>query len=80
MTRETVKRPYLRALGAGRDPDNSQVLFLSFNRAPTDEEMRAVQGFLRRPPAICPFCAAPTYGLPCTACGEPDVPEPEGFN
>lgn len=66
---------YLRASGAWRDPENDRVLSISFNRSPTDDEMRAVQDFLHRPPATCPFCAAPTYGLPCTSCGEPDIPD-----
>lgn len=66
---------HLRAVGVARDPDNPQMLFLAFNRPPSDDEMRAVHDFLRRPPARCPFCSTPTYGLPCTSCGEPDVPE-----
>lgn len=39
----------LSAKGIGRDPDNEQVLFASFDRRPTDDEMRAIHDLLRKP-------------------------------
>ncbi|TDK35207.1 hypothetical protein E2F50_13185 [Rhizobium deserti] len=65
----------LRANGIGRDPENDRVVFLSLNRAPGDDEVRAIHGAIQRPPATCPFCKRPTYVLPCSHCGEPDVPD-----
>lgn len=66
---------HLRAAGIGRDPENDRVVFLSLNRVPTDDELRAIHGAISRTPATCPFCTKPTYVLPCSHCGEPDVPE-----
>lgn len=67
-----------KALGIGRDADNEKVLIVSFNTRPTDDEMRAVHNFLRRTPGHCPFCQTPSYALPCTQCGEPDLPDEYG--
>lgn len=69
--------PHLRAAGIGRDPENDRVVFLSLNRAPSDDEMRAIHGAISRTPATCPFCTKPTYVLPCSHCDEPDVPDHE---
>ncbi|MDJ1632710.1 hypothetical protein [Rhizobium rhizogenes] len=66
---------HLRAQGIGRDPENDRVIFLSLNRVPNDDELRAIHGAIGRTPATCPFCAKPTYVLPCSHCGEPDVPD-----
>jgi hypothetical protein len=66
---------HLRAQGIGRDPENDRVVFLSLNRAPSDDELRAIQDAIGRTPATCPFCSKPTYVLPCSHCGEPDVPD-----
>lgn len=66
---------YLRAQGIGRDPENDRVVFLSLNRVPSDDELRAIQDAIQRTPATCPFCAKPTYVLPCSHCGEPHVPD-----
>jgi hypothetical protein len=63
----------LKAAGVARDTDARQSLSVAFNRVPTNDEMRAVHDFLRRPPASCPFCMKPTYRCPCTHCGEPDT-------
>jgi hypothetical protein len=65
----------LKAVGTGRDAGEPKSLLVAFNRRPTDDELRAVQTFLRRAPATCPFCKLPTYSLPCSHCGEPDIPE-----
>lgn len=65
----------LKAVGIGRDAQEPRCLSVAFNRSPTDDELRAVHNFLRRSPAICPFCKTPTYSLPCSQCGEPDIPE-----
>lgn len=65
----------LKASGIIRDPENEQFVSIGFNRKPTDDEMRAVHNFLRRTPATCPFCSTPTYSLPCSQCGEPDLPD-----
>ncbi len=65
----------LKAVGASRDAGEPKSLAISFNRIPTDDELRAVHNFLRRSPATCPFCKTPTYSLPCSQCGEPDIPE-----
>ncbi len=75
---QLLQQDQLKATGIGRDPDNSQFLFIGFNKKPSDDEMRAIHDFLRRSPSRCPFCSSPTYVLPCTSCGEPDLPE-EGF-
>ncbi len=37
----------LRAKGIGRDFENEQTLFVSFNRRPTDDELRALHDLLR---------------------------------
>ncbi len=37
----------LRAKGIGRDFENEQMLFVSFNRRPTDDEMRVIHDLLR---------------------------------
>jgi hypothetical protein len=66
---------HLRAQGIGRDPQNDRVVFLSLNRSPKDDELRAIHDAIRRTPATCPFCSKPTYVLPCSHCGEPDVPD-----
>lgn len=65
----------LTAIGAGRDAENEKSLCIYFDRRPTDDELRAVHNFLRRSPAKCPFCKTPTYSLPCSQCGEPDIPD-----
>lgn len=66
----------LKAKGIGREIGSPQYLFIGFNRQPTDDEMRAIHEFLRRPPPTCPFCQKPHYGaLPCWNCGEPDIPD-----
>lgn len=67
----------LELIGRGvfRDGGEERTLCISFNRKPTDDELRAVHDFFRRSPANCPFCSKPTYRLPCTHCGEPDTPE-----
>lgn len=64
---------YLKARGVVRDV--GKTLLVYFNRRPTDDELRAVHDCLRKVPATCPFCAKPTYVLPCSHCDEPDVPE-----
>lgn len=64
----------LKAKGVAREVV-PQAMTVIFNRPPNDDEMRAIHDFLRRSPAICPFCKLPTYALPCTACGEPDIPD-----
>lgn len=66
---------HLRAAGIGRDPENDRVVFLSLNRVSSDDELRAIHSAISRTPATCPFCAKPTYVLPCSHCGEPDVPD-----
>jgi|GEM_PF-5914495 len=66
---------HLRAQGVGRDPENDRVVFLSLNRVPSDDELRAIRDGIQRTPATCPFCTKPTYVLPCSHCGEPDVPD-----
>lgn len=66
---------HLRAVGIGRDPENDRVVFLSLSRAPTDDEVRAIHDAIRRTPATCPFCTKSTYVLPCSHCGEPDIPD-----
>lgn len=66
---------HLRAIGIGRDLQNDRVLILSLNRPPNDDELRAIHDAIRRTPATCPFCTKPTYVLPCSHCGEPDIPE-----
>lgn len=68
----------LKAHGVFRVEGRAELL-LVFNRAPTDDEMRAVHNFLRGSPTTCPFCRTPTYALPCTQCGEPDVPDGTEF-
>jgi hypothetical protein len=68
----------LTAKGISRD-DHPFTLCVGFNRLPTDDEMRAVHNFLRRTPSTCPFCKTPTYALPCTQCGEPDVSDDPRF-
>lgn len=67
----------LKAVGVSRDAGEPKAISIAFNRYPTDDEMRAVHNFLRRPPGHCPFCQTPSYALPCTQCGEPDVLERE---
>ncbi len=37
----------LRAKGIGRDFEDEQILFVSFNRCPTDDEMRVIHDLLR---------------------------------
>lgn len=69
----------LGATGISRDAEHSQMLTVSFSRRPTDSEMRAIHDFLRRTPSTCPFCSEATYSLPCTACGEPDIPDAPGM-
>lgn len=65
----------LKAIGSGRDAQSPCSIDIIFNRPATDDEMRALHDFLRRPPATCPFCSKPTYACPCTNCGEPDRSE-----
>lgn len=65
----------LKSVGISRDAGEPKSLLIAFNRSPTNDEMRAVHEFLRRDPSVCPFCTKPTYSLPCSSCGEPDIPE-----
>ncbi|MGE0425291.1 MAG: hypothetical protein AB7O88_23735 [Reyranellaceae bacterium] len=44
----------LRAMGIGRDPDDERTLFVIFDRAPSDDEMRAVHDRLRGADFDCP--------------------------
>lgn len=37
----------LRALGVGRMADNTKAILVSFNRAPTDDELRGLHELLR---------------------------------
>ena len=66
---------HFRAMGIGRDPENDRVVFLSLSRVPSDDELRAIHDAIRRTPATCPFCTKSTYVLPCSHCGEPDIPD-----
>lgn len=64
----------LVAIAVGRD--GVLRLNIHFNRPPTEDEKKAIECLLKRPPPICPFCQKPHYGaLPCCHCGEPDMPE-----
>lgn len=65
----------LKARGVSRDAGEPRTLCIAFNRVPSDDELRAVHNFLIRSPGRCPFCNTPSYALPCTQCGEPDIPE-----
>jgi hypothetical protein len=65
----------LKARGAYRPQGEPESVTLIFTRRPTDGEMRAIHDALRKPPVPCPFCGEPTYLLPCTACGDPDLPK-----
>ena len=38
-----------RAIGIGRDPGNGRVLFVTFDRPPTDTDIRRVHDILRDP-------------------------------
>lgn len=60
---------HLRAMGIWRDPDNERTLFVIFNRAPSDDEMRAVHELLRgglagddEPAGERPFAPIAAYG------------------
>ncbi len=66
---------HLKARGVGRDGGDPRTLLVFFNQRPSDEELRAIGDCLGKVPATCPFCTKPTYVLPCSHCGEPDVPE-----
>lgn len=66
---------YLHARGVGRDASDERSLLVFLNRRPSDDELRAIHDCLSKVPATCPFCTKPTYVLPCSHCGEPDVPE-----
>lgn len=49
----------LQCLGGGRDADNRQTLWFSFNRRPTDDELRFIHDCVRRAALLSEPAARP---------------------
>lgn len=46
--KKKTENEMLHVSGVGRDADDERTLFMSLNRKPTDDEVRAIHDFLRR--------------------------------